>query len=290
MKVQVPQTSMTLIERVKEGDAEAWHRFVDVYSELVYSQCVFARLNAVDAYEVTSDVFVSLVRSMRSFEKRKSSDYFHHFLRHVTSCRISDHWNARKRILDNGRGGTPNPFQDLDIVDDGGLSEEQIDLIWSDQELLSGIRIRVLREARENFDDKMFIAYHQLKVENLPVTSVATELNLTLVEAERKAERVAAWILKRTREFPDVVETQADRILSEEEYAILEFLQDAFEVSSIDVYRLKVILEMPVPLVAQELKMTPRAVSTAASRVKKWLRENAPQLIRDSHLKNLNDD
>lgn len=277
MKVDIPVTSMTLIDLVKRGDEDAWFRFVDVYTELIYAQCVNADLVPEAASEVSSDVFVALVSAVRSFRKRTSTDRFHHFLRRITTYKICDYWDAKRRLKDAGLGGGLHPV-DLDVESEECLALEQVDQMWNEKQLQEAIRLRILRDARNHFPDETIRLYVLLEVEDRPISEVATEVNVTVVEAEQRASEVATWLAKASSEIlPEGRASAGVRPALEQE--MLKQLAANFRPKTIEAYRLKTFEKMPIKIVALELAMSEGAVRVAAHRVKNWIRENLPNTL-----------
>ena len=62
-------TSLSLLVRLrKPEDADAWQRFVDLYSPLLFAWVRRVGLDSDEAADLVQDVFVTLVQKMPAFE------------------------------------------------------------------------------------------------------------------------------------------------------------------------------------------------------------------------------
>ena len=97
-------TSATLLLRLQDlEDHEAWAAFVERYAPVVFSWCRRFSLQDSDAADVTQDVLVKLMRSMRSFRYEPGKGRFRGWLKTVTANAVRDlakSWEGRIR----GRG------------------------------------------------------------------------------------------------------------------------------------------------------------------------------------------
>lgn len=92
-------TSLSLVRRVQNGDAEAWSRFVRLYGPLVYEWCRRFGLQASDSSDVTQEVFRTVNSSIGSFRKQKSGGGFRGWLWTVTRSRFLDHVRRQQKQL-----------------------------------------------------------------------------------------------------------------------------------------------------------------------------------------------
>lgn len=280
MNARDPITPMTVVERARAGDQAAWKQLVCIYHKLVYMQCVCCGLQPADADAVTSDVFTGIFQSLSRFKKDKKTHRFLHFLRRITTYKIADHLRVQGKRLDIARGGEIQSVELMGLPEEvKEFSDEQVELIWSENELQTSLRSQLLVEAEEHFDNEMFRAYCLVEIENNSIESVAEELGLLPPEVDKKVSRVVSWMLANLSEFPDELTEKYPTEVSPQEAVVLSFLNGSFKPKSIQVYRLKEILGIPVRVVAQELGMTEGAVRTAAHRVRKWVAEKAPHLL-----------
>src|SRR5581483_11963710 len=62
-------TSLSLLARVRGREADAWYRFVHLYSPLVYRWCRQAGLQQADAADVGQEVFRAVAQRIGEFRR-----------------------------------------------------------------------------------------------------------------------------------------------------------------------------------------------------------------------------
>jgi RNA polymerase sigma-70 factor, ECF subfamily len=90
-KVSQPLTSLTLLEKVRRKEQDAWDRLVRLYSPLVFHWCKRAGLQPADAEEVGQEVFLAVARAIGSFRRDRAGDSFRGWLRTIMDNKIRDH-------------------------------------------------------------------------------------------------------------------------------------------------------------------------------------------------------
>ncbi len=108
-------TSATLLLRLQDvEDHEAWAAFVKRYAPVVFAWCRRFRLQDSDAADVTQDVLIKLMRSMREFRYEPGKGRFRGWLKTVTGNTVRDmarSWEQRIR-----GGGDDNSHQLLNSL------------------------------------------------------------------------------------------------------------------------------------------------------------------------------
>jgi RNA polymerase sigma-70 factor (ECF subfamily) len=84
-------TSLTLLDRIRQRDQQAWERLVGLYSPLVYHWCRQAGLQPADAEEVGQEVFLAVARGIATFHHDRAGDTFRGWLRTITRNKVLDH-------------------------------------------------------------------------------------------------------------------------------------------------------------------------------------------------------
>lgn len=160
-------TSLSLLERVRQPDArDAWDRFVELYTPLLYHWARRAGLQDPDAADLVQDVFTILVRKLPEFalDSRKS---FRAWLRTVTLNQWRDHCKrrARRPVVSNGSA--------LDSV------EAPEDPAFWEVEYRRCLVDRALGIMRAEFQPTTWQACWQVVVEERPAAEVARELGIS---------------------------------------------------------------------------------------------------------------
>ena len=100
-------TSVSLLERLRQpGQAQAWDRFVVLYSPLLLYWARKAGLRPEDAADVVQDIFAVLVRKMPEFSYDKTKR-FRGWLRTIASNKLRDRLRKRE--------GEPEMLKDADL-------------------------------------------------------------------------------------------------------------------------------------------------------------------------------
>ena len=89
-------TSVSLLDRLRQpGDAEAWARFVDLYTPLIYFWVRRIGVPSDDASDLVQEVFILLMRKLPQFQydRRRS---FGAWLRVTTENRCRDYLRRRR--------------------------------------------------------------------------------------------------------------------------------------------------------------------------------------------------
>jgi RNA polymerase sigma-70 factor, ECF subfamily len=98
------QTSLTLLEKVRAQEQEAWDRLVELYTPLVWHWCRICGLQLADMEEVTQDVFTAVARGISTFHRDQEGDTFRGWLRSITRTKIIDHLPPVGGVGEGGSG------------------------------------------------------------------------------------------------------------------------------------------------------------------------------------------
>lgn len=189
-------TSHTLLERVRQSEAEAWRRFVDVYGPLVTYWCRRAGLRNDDAADVLQETFRAVARGIEGFHHDDTHGTFRGWLRTITTNKIRD-W-ARTRKRNPSAVGGDDAYRKLAEAADPlsvGLRADE-----PDPEADAAERSIVFRGAlqliRAEFNDRTWQAFWRTAVEDAPAAVVAGELNLTVANVYQMKSRVLRRLRK----------------------------------------------------------------------------------------------
>jgi RNA polymerase sigma-70 factor (ECF subfamily) len=167
-------------------DAEAWRRFVDLYTPLICSWARPLGLKEQDAADLVQDVFTLLVKKMPAFEYDRHRS-FRGWLRTV----LVNKWRERQR----------------DRAPAGGIPAEVLDEIagpdnvagWCDEEFQRYLSMRALQLMQADFQPATWRACWEHVVCGRDAAEVARELGLTTNAVYLASSRV----LRRLREELD---------------------------------------------------------------------------------------
>ncbi|HTK77398.1 MAG TPA: sigma-70 family RNA polymerase sigma factor [Gemmataceae bacterium] len=161
----MPTTSITLLERLRRPDVpDAWDRFVELYTPLLFAWARQAGLQDADAADLVQDVFGVLVRQMPTFvyDQRKS---FRAWLQTIAL----NQWRARLRR------------KKLPIASGADAAVEIVDpneAFW-EEEYRQHVAARALAVMRQEFAPATWQACWETVVNERPAGEVGAELGLS---------------------------------------------------------------------------------------------------------------
>ena len=181
-------TSLSLLDRVRAHDADAWRRFVTLYSPLVYAWAKRCGLRNQDAADVLQEVFHAVARDLARFRPGGS---FRGWLWTVTRNKVRDHFRARGA----------EPVGGTDMQDRLREVPEAEPESWSEDGECgrAGLVARAAQLVRADFEPHTWQAFWRAAVENHPARDIAADLGMT-VDAVYQAK---ARVLRRLREELD---------------------------------------------------------------------------------------
>jgi RNA polymerase sigma-70 factor (ECF subfamily) len=191
-------TSLSLLQRIRNGDASGWHRVVDLYSPLVHYWCRRWGVDGADADDVLQEVFAAAAQSITAFRREREGDTFRGWLRVIARNRVLAFWRSRNRHPE-AVGGS-DPWQRLQEI-----PEPTPDTPDDSEEAgqFSALVQRAMTLLRNEFEDRTWQAFWRVTADGRAVADVAAELGMS-ANAVRMAK---SRVLRRLREeLGDLVE------------------------------------------------------------------------------------
>jgi RNA polymerase sigma-70 factor (ECF subfamily) len=181
-------TPLSLLERVRAHQPEAWFRLVQLYRPLVLAWCTRAGVNDTDAEDVAQEVFVAAAAALDRFHHDRPGDTFRGWLRAITRNQILLLFR-RNKDRTQAAGGS-DAWQNLQAVADPlpGPGEETLEV--------GQLYLRALELVRAEFEERTWQAFWLTVVEDREPAAVAQELNMTPNNIRQARSRV----LRRLRE------------------------------------------------------------------------------------------
>jgi RNA polymerase sigma-70 factor (ECF subfamily) len=190
-------TSLTLLDRLRANDGDAWHTMVRLYTPLVRHWCDRSGVRRADGDDVAQDVFRAAALSMEAFRRDRPGDSFRGWLRGITRNMVLQHFrHAGKQP--RAAGGTDihrrlESIADTDAGDDDEDPAEELD----------GLRRRALDLVRGEFESRTWQAFWRTVVDDAAPVDVAAELGTSAAAVRMAKSRV----LRRLKEeFGDLVQ------------------------------------------------------------------------------------
>jgi RNA polymerase sigma-70 factor (ECF subfamily) len=179
-----PGTSLTLIERARARDEEAWRRLVGMYQPLVSYWCAAAQVVGPDADDVVQEVFRAALGSLAGFRKDRPDDTFRGWLRTITRRMLGRHFQ-RLAHQPRARGGTDAQLrlaevaeQPLELPDDDPPEERQ------------KLSRRALELVRTEFEDRTWQMFWLTVVEDRAPATVAAQFDVTPATVRKAKSRI----------------------------------------------------------------------------------------------------
>jgi len=177
-------TSLTLLERVKVQDGDAWRRLVALYTPLLRYWCRRWGVAGEDVDDVLQEVFQAVSGSLKDFRREREGDSFRAWLRGV----------ARNKTLvlfrrvgpSRGPGGTDFYRRSLLIPDRDG------DPAHDDEEgqLVGALYQDALRLVRDEFEGKTWQAFWRATVDGQASSAIAEDLGMSAAAVRQAKSRV----------------------------------------------------------------------------------------------------
>jgi RNA polymerase sigma-70 factor (ECF subfamily) len=161
-------TQVSLLQRLRQpGDQEAWGRFVELYTPLLYHWARHAGLQEHDAVDLVQDVLTTLVQKMPGlvYDPQRS---FRAWLRAVTLNRWRDTCKMRSR--------RPATVDGAALANVEGPND--LDAFW-EAEYRNHLIGRALAALRQDLQPRTWQACWAFVVEGRPAAEVAAELGMS---------------------------------------------------------------------------------------------------------------
>jgi len=191
------QTSLSLLQRAKQQDADAWERLTHLYTPLVYSWCRQCGVSPADASDVMQEVFQAVHRTLDRFRRDRPGDTFRGWLWMITRNKVRDHFRAvgqRPQVT----GGTTAHVLIEQVPEEEPLSTSSVAGTAQDSVFLRGLEF-----VKAEFEEKTWKAFWRFAVDGVKAVEVAEELDMS-PGAVRKAKLRVMRRLK--EELGDLVE------------------------------------------------------------------------------------
>lgn len=181
-------TSSDLLSMVRQHNAAAWGRFVALYAPLVYGWCRRAGVAAVDAGDVTQEVFAKVFTAIAEFRHDRPGDTLRGWLRVICRNKLHDHYRAKGDGPSAAGGTDAKAF----LAEIAAEEHDESTIITERQQLAR----RAAELVKQEFEPRTWQAFWLTAVEHRTATEAAEQLNMT-AGAVRQAKYM---VLRRLRE------------------------------------------------------------------------------------------
>jgi RNA polymerase sigma-70 factor (ECF subfamily) len=186
-------TSLTLLERVRGRDEEAWRRLLHLYGPLVDRWCSHQGVRGEDLDDVRQEVFQAVAADLDRFRRDRPGDTFRGWLRVIARHKVLDHFRRRQKHPE-AQGGT-DARRLLEQVAGQDLPED------TDNDL-GDLYLRALDLVRGEFEPQVWAAFWRCAVEGHAPADIAADLGVTPSAVRKAKSRV---LLRLRQEIGDLI-------------------------------------------------------------------------------------
>jgi RNA polymerase sigma-70 factor (ECF subfamily) len=174
-------TSLSLLERARANDQNAWRRLAELYRPLVLSWCRRANCPAAEAEDVAQDVFAGVAAGLTGFRRDRPGDSFRGWLRGITRNQVLLYFRRNQ--------GRPRPVGGSDAL---GQVRDLPDTLAepSEEAEVSLLYRRAVKQVRGEFEPPTWHIFWRTVIEGISPAAVAEEMNTTPAAVRQAKSRV----------------------------------------------------------------------------------------------------
>ncbi len=174
-------TSLTLLQRVRSRDEEAWGQMHRLYRPFVLYWCVRWGVRNEDADDVAQDVFRATAAGLEGFRRDRPGDTFRGWLRGITHNMVLQHFRkAACHVLAEGGSDAMQHIHQVPAPSENDDPAEQI----------GQLHRRALDLVRGEFEDRSWQMFWQTAIEGRPPGDVGTDLGVSAAAVRQAKSRV----------------------------------------------------------------------------------------------------
>jgi RNA polymerase sigma-70 factor (ECF subfamily) len=176
-------TSLSLLERARTNDPDAWSRITNLYRPLVRFWCRQAHCPDADVEDVIQEVFSAVASGLGAFRHDRPGDSFRGWLRGI----------ARNQVLVYFRRNQGRPRQEGGSAALGRLQElaDTLPISAEDETAeVSELYRRAVEQVRGEFEERTWHMFWRAVIEGRSTAAVAEELSTTPAAVRQAKSRV----------------------------------------------------------------------------------------------------
>jgi RNA polymerase sigma-70 factor (ECF subfamily) len=174
-------TSLTLLERVRNRDDEAWRRLLHLYSPLVLHWCKQRNVRGQDAEDVMQDVFEAVSNGLDGFRRDRPGDTFRGWLHGITRNKLRDYFR-RLGKQPHAIGGSAGQRQLQEIAEQ--------DTPEDSPDVLGALYRRALELVRAEFEPRTWEAFWRSAIDGHTTAVIAADLGVSAAAVRKSKSRV----------------------------------------------------------------------------------------------------
>ena len=179
------QTSLSLLQRLRTSDEDAWRRLVHLYSPLVHYWCGRWGVVGSDAEDITQDVFLVVSGRLAEFRRDQPGDTFRGWLRTITRNHLLNHLRRRGQSATAAGGSDARRLLET-VAAQAETNPDEDD----PQAELSGLYRRAVDLVRGEFEARTWQMFWAATVDGRVVADIADEQGVTPATVRKAKSRV----------------------------------------------------------------------------------------------------
>jgi RNA polymerase sigma-70 factor (ECF subfamily) len=188
-------TSLTLLERVKVRDQDAWRQLVQIYGPLVYQWCRRWQLSAEDVADIFQETFQAVAAQVGAFRRDRPGDSFRGWLWSITRHKVLDLFRKQgKQPLAAGGSDAQQRFLELPEPPPEADPSSNGDSVVH----------RALEQIRGEFQEQTWQAFWRATVEGHAPKDIAADLGVTPDAVRVAKSRVLRRLRQEMESFGEV--------------------------------------------------------------------------------------
>ena len=174
-------TSLTLLQRVRSRDEQAWGQMYRLYRPFVLYWCVRWGVRNEDAADVTQEVFSAASSGLEGFRRDRPGDSFRGWLRGITHNRVLQHFRkAERNVLAAGGSDMLEHLNQIPAPSEKDDPPEQV----------GHLHRRALDLVRAEFEERSWQMFWQTAIEGRAPADVAADLGVSAAAVRQAKSRV----------------------------------------------------------------------------------------------------
>jgi RNA polymerase sigma-70 factor (ECF subfamily) len=196
-----PQTSLTLLQRLRANEPDAWSRVVSLYRPLVCYWCGRQGVIGADADDVAQEVFQVASARLADFRRERPGDTFRGWLRGITRIKAWEHRRDAGQFPPAVGGSTA--LQRMHGVADDSPADSDAAPQEDPPAEISALLRRALDYVRVEFEPATWRAFLLTAVDGKSAPDAAAEIGLSAAAVRQAKSRVLRRVRQELGDLPD---------------------------------------------------------------------------------------
>jgi RNA polymerase sigma-70 factor (ECF subfamily) len=176
-------TSLSLLERARANDPQAWSRLAALYRPLVRFWCRQAGCPGAEVEDVAQEVFAAVASGLSRFHHDRAGDTFRGWLRGITRNQVLLYFR-RNQGRPQPEGGSDALGRLLDLADPlAGSAADEV------QEV-SQLYRHAVEQVRDEFEERTWEMFWRTVIDDVSPAALAEELSVTPAAVRQAKSRV----------------------------------------------------------------------------------------------------